>query len=44
LTKSVAAGFKNVELLRKDRDLDPLRDGEDFKKLLAELEAKADKK
>ncbi len=27
--------------MAKDRDLDALRDGEEFKKLLAELEAKA---
>lgn len=40
LQKAIAAGYKNVEQMKKDKDLDPLRDREDFKKLLAELEAK----
>jgi tetratricopeptide (TPR) repeat protein len=31
----------NVRGMKKDKDLDPLRQREDFKKLLAELEAKA---
>ncbi|MFL5330876.1 MAG: tetratricopeptide repeat protein [Gemmataceae bacterium] len=35
----VAAGFKDVAHMKKDTDLDPLRDREDFKKLIAELEA-----
>ena len=30
--------------MKKDTDLDPLRDREDFKKLMAELEAKGEKK
>jgi eukaryotic-like serine/threonine-protein kinase len=44
LKMAVAAGFKNVEQMKKDRDLDALRDREDFKKLLAELEAGKEKK
>jgi tetratricopeptide (TPR) repeat protein len=38
LRKAVAAGFKNVDHLKKDKDLDSLRDREDFKKLLADLQ------
>ncbi len=41
LQQAVAAGFKNVAHMKKDTDLDSLRDREDFKKLIAELEAKA---
>jgi tetratricopeptide (TPR) repeat protein len=41
LRQAVAAGFKNAAHIKKDPDLDPLRDREDFKKLIAELEAKA---
>jgi hypothetical protein len=40
LTKAVAAGYTNVTHIKKDTDLDFLRDREDFKKLLADLEAK----
>ena len=40
LHKAVAAGFKDAEHMKKDKDLDALREREDFKKLLAELEAK----
>jgi hypothetical protein len=40
LTKAVAAGYMDVDRLKKDKDLDPLRMREDFKKLLVELEAK----
>jgi tetratricopeptide (TPR) repeat protein len=43
LRKAVAAGFKNVDLIRQDSDLDALRDREDFKKLVAEVEAIAAK-
>jgi hypothetical protein len=39
LTKAVAAGYKNAAHMRKDKDLDALREREDFKKLLAELAA-----
>jgi tetratricopeptide (TPR) repeat protein/tRNA A-37 threonylcarbamoyl transferase component Bud32 len=40
LTKAVSAGFKDVAHIRKDNDLDFLRDRADFQKLLADLEAK----
>jgi serine/threonine protein kinase/tetratricopeptide (TPR) repeat protein len=39
LKKAVAAGWKNAAHMEKDKDLDALRDREDFKKLLAELKA-----
>jgi serine/threonine protein kinase/tetratricopeptide (TPR) repeat protein len=41
LRQAVQNGYKDVPHLKKDQDLDPLRDREDFKKLLAELEEKA---
>src|SRR5262249_27779714 len=34
--QAVAAGFKNVGRMKADKDLDALRDREDFKKLLVE--------
>jgi tetratricopeptide (TPR) repeat protein len=40
LAQAVAAGFTDVARLDQDKDLDPLRDREDFKKLLADLQAK----
>jgi hypothetical protein len=40
LRKAVAAGFRNLELLRKDTDLDALRGREDFKALEADLAAR----
>jgi hypothetical protein len=40
LRKAVQAGFKDADRLKKDTDLDPLDDREDFKKLIAELEKK----
>jgi superkiller protein 3 len=40
LHKAVAAGFKNAAHMKQDKDLDALRDREDFKKLAADLEAK----
>jgi tetratricopeptide (TPR) repeat protein len=40
LTKAVAAGFKDGAHMRKNADLDMLRERADFKKLLAELEKK----
>jgi hypothetical protein len=40
LRQAVHLGFKGVKELNEDHDLDPLRDREDFKNLLAELEAK----
>jgi serine/threonine protein kinase/tetratricopeptide (TPR) repeat protein len=41
LQQAVDAGFRDVELIKKDSDLDALRDRPDFKKLLGRLEAKA---
>jgi tetratricopeptide (TPR) repeat protein len=41
LQQAVAAGYKDVAHLKKDTDLDPLRSRDDFKKLLAALEAEA---
>ena len=38
LQKAVKAGYKDAAHMAKDLDLDPLRDRDDFKKLLAELE------
>ncbi|HVK13535.1 MAG TPA: hypothetical protein VM597_32610, partial [Gemmataceae bacterium] len=40
LHKAVAAGFKDAAHLKRDPDLDPLRDREAFQQLVAELEAK----
>ena len=44
LTKAVAAGYKDAAHMKKDTDLDALREREDFKKLLAEVVAKVGKK
>ena len=44
LHKAVQAGYKDAAHMKKDTDLDPLRERADFKKLVAELEAKAEKK
>ena len=44
LHKAVQAGYKDTAHMKKDTDLDALRDREDFKKLLAELEKGAEKK
>ena len=40
LRDAVAKGYKDVVHMKKDTDLDPLRQREDFKKLVAELETK----
>jgi tetratricopeptide (TPR) repeat protein len=40
LTKAAAAGYTNVSQLKKDSAIKVLRNRDDFKKLLAELEAK----
>ena len=40
LNLAVKAGWKNPAHMKKDTDLDPLRDREDFKKLMTELEKK----
>jgi tetratricopeptide (TPR) repeat protein/tRNA A-37 threonylcarbamoyl transferase component Bud32 len=39
LREAVAKGYKDVEHMKKDSDLDPLRGRDDFKKLVAELES-----
>ena len=39
LRQAVKAGYKDAAHMAKDPDLDPLRDREDFQKLLAELQA-----
>jgi hypothetical protein len=39
LYKAVQAGFKDAAHMAKDSDLDPLRDREDFKKLMAVVQA-----
>jgi eukaryotic-like serine/threonine-protein kinase len=41
LRKAVDAGFRYISLYRTEGALDPLREREDFKKLLAELEQKS---
>jgi tetratricopeptide (TPR) repeat protein len=40
LNQAVAAGYKGVANMKTDKDLDALRDRDDFKKLLSKLEAK----
>jgi hypothetical protein len=40
LRRAVAAGFKDAAALERDRDLDALRERDDFRKLTAELAAK----
>jgi eukaryotic-like serine/threonine-protein kinase len=42
LQKAVKSGFTHVAHMKKDTDLDPLREREDFKKLIAGLEKKAE--
>jgi tetratricopeptide (TPR) repeat protein len=41
LRDAVSKGYKNVMQLKNETDLDPLRQRNDFKKLVAELEGKA---
>jgi serine/threonine protein kinase/tetratricopeptide (TPR) repeat protein len=41
LRDAAAKGYKDVAHMKQDTDLEPLRDREDFKKLLHELEAQA---
>ena len=41
LRDAVAKGYKDAAHMKKDTDLDPLRQREDFKKLLSELAEKA---
>ena len=38
LKQAVAAGYKDAAHMNQDQDLDAVRDREDFKTLLAELE------
>jgi hypothetical protein len=40
LKSAIAKGWKNAGHMKKDTDLDPLRQHEDFKKLIADLEDK----
>ena len=40
LQQAVAAGYKDTAKMKKDKDLDAVRERPDFKKLVAELEAK----
>src|SRR5262249_49134671 len=40
LHQAVAAGYKNAGHMKQDKDLDALRERDDFKKLLADLQAK----
>jgi tetratricopeptide (TPR) repeat protein len=40
LRAAVAQGYKDAEHMKQDKDLDAVREREDFKKLLAQLEAK----
>jgi serine/threonine protein kinase len=40
LREAVGKGYKDVAHMKKDTDLDPLRQREDFQKLIAELEGK----
>jgi eukaryotic-like serine/threonine-protein kinase len=42
LHQAVKAGYKDLAHLKKDTDLDALREREDFKQLIAELEAKSE--
>jgi eukaryotic-like serine/threonine-protein kinase len=43
LKQAITAGFNNAAHLKKDKDVDPLRGREDFKKLMAQLEQTAAK-
>jgi hypothetical protein len=38
LREAVSKGYKDVAHMKKDTDLDPLRERENFRKLVAELE------
>jgi serine/threonine-protein kinase len=44
LREAVKKGYKDIAHIKQDKDLDPLRSRDDFKKLLAQLEAGDDKK
>ncbi|MFO0936354.1 MAG: serine/threonine-protein kinase [Gemmataceae bacterium] len=40
LKRSILAGFNNVEAIKTEPDMDPIRERTDFKAIMAELEAK----
>ena len=40
LREAVRKGYKDLPHMKQDTDLDPLREQEDFQKLVAELEGK----
>ena len=40
LRDAVSKGYKDVAHMKKDADIDPLRQRDDFRKLIAELEGK----
>ena len=44
LQKAVNAGFKDIDSIQRDTELDPLREREDFKTLLVEVEKRVEKK
>jgi tetratricopeptide (TPR) repeat protein len=44
LNRAVKTGYNNAAHMAQDADLDPLRNREDFQKLLADLSARRDKK
>jgi hypothetical protein len=39
LRKAVAGGFRDVAYIKRDKDLDALRDRHDFRKLMSALES-----
>jgi hypothetical protein len=39
LQKAVAGGYRNLAEIKQNTELDKLRDREDFKKLISDLEA-----
>jgi hypothetical protein len=41
LQQAVQNGYQDVEHMKKDNDLNPLRSRSDFKRVVAELEGKA---
>jgi hypothetical protein len=40
LRQAIAKGYASLPSMKQDKDLDPIRQREDFKKLIAELESK----
>ena len=43
LRQAVKAGYKDVAFIKKDTDLDALRDRADFQELLGQLQARSSK-